>query len=88
MLRLAGMRILPAQQIMVAALEKGESYDLSLGERAKRRSKHNTFMVIPVVLLMISNHFPTATYGRSDNWLVLGGLVIIGWIAARIIRSH
>ena len=80
------MRILPAQRRMVAALMEGKKPDLTLALRARNRSKHNTFMVVPVVFIMISNHFPTASYGTSWNWLVLSGLVLAGWGAARIIR--
>jgi uncharacterized membrane protein len=81
-------RILPAQRRMIAALEAGRPPDLALGERAKQRSKHNTFMVLPVVLIMISNHFPTATYGHAQNWLVLAGLVAVGWAAAKLLRER
>jgi uncharacterized membrane protein len=80
------MRILPAQKKMVAALAAGQPPDLTLGARAKQRSKHNTFMVIPVVLTMISNHFPTATFGSTYAWQTLAVLVLVGWAAAAIIR--
>src|SRR5213594_2046746 len=56
------MRILPGQRKMIEAVEAGRSPDLSLAARAKLRSKHNTFMVVPVVAIMLSNHFPVATY--------------------------
>ncbi len=80
------MRILPAQKKMVAALAAGRPPDLTLGARAKQRSKHNTFMVVPVVLLMLSNHFPTATYGNAYAWQILAVLVLVGWAAAAWIR--
>ncbi|MCA1630513.1 MAG: urate hydroxylase PuuD [Acidobacteria bacterium] len=80
------MRILPAQRKMIAATSRGEKLDAKLGARAKQRSKHNTFMVVPAVFTMISNHFPSATYGREDNWLVLSILILAGWLAARFIR--
>ena len=80
------MRILPAQRRMIAATKQGEKLDARLGARAKQRSKHNTFMVVPLVFTMISNHFPTATYGRSDNWLILSLLILAGWLAAKLIR--
>jgi uncharacterized membrane protein len=80
------MRILPAQRRMIAATKRGEKFDARLGERAKQRSKHNTFLVVPLVFTMISNHFPTATYGRSDNWLILSILILVGWIAAKFVR--
>jgi uncharacterized membrane protein len=82
------MRILPAQRKMLAALKDGREPDASLAARAKSRSKHNTFMAVPVVFIMLSNHFPTATYGTSYNWVILIGLILAGWVAAKIIRSH
>ncbi len=79
--------IIPAQRKMVASLHSGQIPDPVLARRAKTASRHNTFMVMPVVLLMISNHFPTATYGTTHNWLVLGILVLVGWCAAAIVRK-
>jgi uncharacterized membrane protein len=80
------MRILPAQRRTIAAARSGEDFDQSLGARAKQRSKHNTFMVVPLVFTMISNHFPVSTYGSRYNWLILSGLILVGWIAAKLIR--
>ncbi len=80
------MRILPAQRKMVAALQAGEKPDAALAARAKLRSKHNTFMVVPLIFLMISNHFPAATYGNRYNWAILGILVLAGWGAAKLVR--
>ncbi len=82
------MRILPAQRQLIAAAKEGRPPDLRLAERAKQRSKQNTFMVMPVVFIMISNHFPVATYGNRYNWLILAALVLVGWGAAAIIRSR
>ena len=80
------LTILPAQRKMVASLKASKGPDLHLAQRAKTCSKHNTFLAIPLVLIMISNHFPTATYGTTMNWLVLSVLVLIGWGAAKIVR--
>jgi uncharacterized membrane protein len=80
-------RILPAQRKMVAAAAAGAKFDASLSAQAKLRSKHNTFMAVPVVFIMISNHFPVATYGNRYAWEVLVALVVIGWLAAKIIRE-
>jgi uncharacterized membrane protein len=79
------MRILPAQRRMVAALKAGTQPNLEEGARAKMRSKHNTFIVIPVVFIMISNHYPS-TYGSPHNWIILSIVVLVGWAAAKIIR--
>jgi uncharacterized membrane protein len=75
------MRILPAQRRMVAALKAGQTPNQTEAARAKGRSKHNTFLVIPVVFLMLSPHFPT-TY----HWITVSGLVLVGWIAAYFVR--
>jgi uncharacterized membrane protein len=79
-------RILPAQRRLVAALAAGTPPDAALAARAKLRSKHNTFMAVPVVVIMISNHFPIATFGSRYNWIVLSVLVLVGWAAAKLIR--
>ena len=80
------MHILPAQRKMIAATKEGKQPDAALAARAKLRSKHNTYMVVPVVFTMISNHFPVATYGSDYNWAVLSVLVLAGWGAAHFIR--
>jgi uncharacterized membrane protein len=79
--------ILPAQRQMIAAATASEKFDLMLGAQAKLRSKHNTFMAVPVVFLMLSNHYPVATYGNRYAWPVLMSLVVVGWIAAKFIRE-
>jgi uncharacterized membrane protein len=80
-------RILPSQRKMIAAAAAGEKFDASLGASAKLRSKHNTFMAVPVVFIMISNHFPVATYGNTHAWEILIALVLLGWVAAKLIRE-
>jgi uncharacterized membrane protein len=80
-------RILPSQRKMIAAAAAGQTFDASLSAQAKLRSKHNTFMAVPVVFIMISNHFPVATYGNTYNWEVLVALVLLGWVAAKVIRE-
>jgi len=80
-------RILPSQRKMIAAAAAGEKFDASISAQAKLRSKHNTFMAVPVVFIMISNHFPVATYGNRYGWEVLVALVLLGWAAAKLIRE-
>jgi uncharacterized membrane protein len=81
------MRILPAQRKMIAAAATGTAFDPALGTQAKLRSKHNTFMAVPVVFIMLSNHFPVATYGNTYSWEILVALILIGWGAAKAIRQ-
>jgi uncharacterized membrane protein len=80
------MRILPAQQKMIEAIKAGRKPDDALSAQAKFRSKQNTFMAVPVVFLMISNHFPGIAYGEQYNWAILSVLVLLGWGAAKFIR--
>jgi uncharacterized membrane protein len=82
------LRILPAQRAMVEAIRAGRPPDLTLGARAKERSKHNTFIVVPLVMIMLSNHFPTLTYAHDQAWAMLGLLTLVGWAAAWLVRRH
>ena len=82
------MRILPPQRRMIAAMARGQVVDPTLGAGAKERSKHNTFMSVPVIFTMISNHFPSTTFGRDGNWIILGLLVLLGFGAAKIVRDR
>ncbi len=75
------MRILPAQRRMVAALRQNQQPDLAEGRRAKLRSKHNTFIVVPVIFLMLSPHFP-----RTYQWMTVSILILGGGLAAKLIR--
>jgi uncharacterized membrane protein len=81
-------RIIPAQRGLVEALRAGRAPDLDLGVRAKERSKHNTFMVVPLVLIMLSSHFPTISFGHRHAWAMLGGLTLFGWAVAWVYRRH
>ncbi|PYP18031.1 MAG: hypothetical protein DMD54_06140 [Gemmatimonadetes bacterium] len=71
------MRILPAQREMLAATRGGRPADFTLGEHAKQRSVHNSYMTFPLLFIMLSNHYP-ATYAGPRNWLVLLFLFIAG----------
>jgi uncharacterized membrane protein len=80
------LRILPAQKKMIAAINAGQKPDDRLSAQAKLRSKQNTFMAVPLVFLMISNHFPGVSYGDRYNWAILAILILVGWVAAKFIR--
>jgi uncharacterized membrane protein len=68
--------IMPGQRRLVAALEAGEPVDPRWGARAKLRSTHNTYLTLPLLFIMISNHYPM-TYAHSLNWLVLLVIALI-----------
>jgi uncharacterized membrane protein len=72
--------IIPAHWELVRAKKAGREPDPAANERGKLRSVHNNYLTLPVVLTMISNHFPF-TYGHSYSWLILVVLLVIGaWI--------
>jgi uncharacterized membrane protein len=72
--------IIPAHWELVRAKQAGREPDPAANERAKLRSVHNNYLTLPVVLTMISNHFPF-TYGHSYSWLILVVLLVIGaWV--------
>jgi uncharacterized membrane protein len=72
--------IIPAHRKLVAAKEAGREPDPVPALRAKERSVHNNYLTLPVVLAMISIHFPIA-YGADRSWLVLVVLMAAGaWI--------
>jgi hypothetical protein len=81
------IRLANGTSIHMDVAAAGQTFDASLSAQAKLRSKHNTFMAVPVVFIMISNHFPVATYGSTYNWEVLVALVLLGWAAAKVIRE-
>ena len=71
------VRIIPAQQQLVAATKAGTPPDARLAANAKWRSLHNNYMTLPVVFIMISNHFPS-TFGHAFNWAILVVLFLVG----------
>ena len=77
------MRILPAQQQMIDATKAGREPNHALGEGAKRRSVHNSYMTFPVLFIMLSNHFP-GTYGHRLNWLILVLFIVAGAAARHV----
>jgi len=68
--------IMPGQRKMVAAVSKGETPDPKDPAKALLRSRHNNYLTLPVLFIMISNHFPS-TYGSEYNWLILAAVSII-----------
>jgi uncharacterized membrane protein len=62
--------IIPAQKAMVKAAKEGKPLDPSLGKKALARSMHNNYFTLPVLFVMISNHFPS-TFGNDYPWVIL-----------------
>ena len=68
--------IMPAQRALVKAIEEGRTPDPALPAKGLLRSRHNNYFTLPVLFIMISNHFPS-TYGNQYNWLILAGIGVI-----------
>jgi uncharacterized membrane protein/plastocyanin len=82
------MRIIPRQLLMVEASKAGETVNQEWAKNAKNRSTHNTYFTLPVIFIMLSNHFPN-TYGHDYNWLILlvicaGGAAIREYFVKRL----
>ena len=63
--------IIPGQKEMVRCAKLGIPLDPSLGKKALARSLHNNYFTLPVLFVMVSNHFPS-TFGYEYPWLILG----------------
>jgi len=71
------MVIIPNQKKVVADLIAGKDPDPRLGLVGKQRSLHNNYMTLPVLLMMVSNHYPM-TFSNPYNWVILAGLALVG----------
>ncbi|EGF32711.1 hypothetical protein IMCC9480_2089 [Oxalobacteraceae bacterium IMCC9480] len=71
------MVIMPGQRKMVAAMQAGQVPEAIHGQRAKQRSVHNNYFTLPVLFIMISNHY-AMTYSHAYNWLVLAAMMAAG----------
>jgi uncharacterized membrane protein len=79
--------IIPGQRELVRAKQQGRAPDATAGLRGKQRSVHNTYFTLPVLFVMISNHY-AMTFGARYNWLVLiaisfAGACLRAWFVAR-----
>lgn len=83
--------IIPNQKIVVADLIAGRTPDAKYGRIAKLRSTHNNYLTLPVVFLMLSNHYPLA-FASQYNWVIaslvfLMGVTIRHWFNTRHARA-
>ncbi len=71
------MRIWPAQRKIISAIKAGQAPDAALPALAGLRSKHNTYMSVPLIFVMVSNHYPTIL---GLGWHAAVGFVVVGFI--------
>ncbi|WP_420004431.1 urate hydroxylase PuuD [Arenibacterium sp. LLYu02] len=69
--------IMPNQRIVVKDLQEGRTPDAKYGKIAKLRSTHNNYLTLPVVFLMLSNHYPLA-FATEYNWLIAALVFLMG----------
>ena len=79
--------IIPNQRKIVASLIAGEAPDPALGQTGKQRSLHNNYLTLPVLLMMVSNHYPLLT-GHPHAWLVVALVVVAGGSVRHFINRH
>ena len=85
------MIIMPNQRIVVGDLKAGRKPDAKYGKIAKQRSTHNNYLTLPVVFLMLSNHYPLV-FATRYNWIIaslvfLMGVTIRHWFNTRHARK-
>ncbi len=69
--------IIPNQKIVVADLKAGRTPDAKYGKIAKLRSTHNNYLTLPVIFLMLSNHYPLA-FATEYNWIIASLVFLMG----------
>jgi uncharacterized membrane protein len=79
--------IIPNQKKVVADLIAGRTPDPMLGEQGKQRSMHNNYLTLPVIFLMLSNHYPLV-YATRFNWLIVAIVLAIGPVIRHFFNSR
>ena len=79
--------IVPNQKKITESLFKGEAPDPKYGVIGKQRSMHNTYLTLPVLLMMVSGHYPMLT-GHPQAWMLIGLIVIGGASLRHFLVSH
>ncbi len=81
------MIIIPNQKKVVASLVAGQDPDPALGKASKLRSTHNNYLTLPVLFMMISNHYPMV-FGHDWNWLLVGFVLALGAVIRDYFNAH
>jgi len=81
------MVIIPGQRKVVAALLAGQTPDPIYGKRGKQRSLHNNYLTLPVVFVMIGNHYPFV-YATRFSWGILALVIVVGVLLRHFYNSR
>ena len=79
--------IIPNQKVVVADLRAGRAPDPKYGKVAKQRSTHNNYLTLPVLFLMLSNHYPLA-FASDYNWLIASLVFLMGVTIRHYFNTH
>lgn len=79
--------IIPNQRKIVASLMRHEAPDPRLGAIGKQRSVHNNYLTLPVLVMMVSNHYPFLT-GATQSWLVVAFILLLGGSVRHFLNRH
>ncbi|MGF1659511.1 MAG: urate hydroxylase PuuD [Rubrimonas sp.] len=79
--------IIPNQRIVVADLKAGRTPDAKYGRIAKLRSTHNNYLTLPVLFMMISNHYPM-TFGHEWNVVIVAVVLLLGVVIRHWFNLH
>jgi uncharacterized membrane protein len=77
--------IVPNQKKMIAQIIAGESPDPRYGEIGKQRSTHNNYLTLPVLLMMVSQHYPFL-FSHSQSWLVVALILLSGGLVRHMLN--
>ncbi|WP_321336786.1 urate hydroxylase PuuD [Breoghania sp.] len=79
--------IIPNQKKIANALMEGREPDGRLGAMGKQRSVHNNYLTLPVLVMMVSNHYPMLT-NHPHSWLLVALIIIIGAMVRHFLNRH
>jgi uncharacterized membrane protein len=79
--------IIPYQRKTVDAMLAGKEPDPAWGQLGKQRSVHNNYLTLPVVFLMLSNHYPLM-FATRFNWLIVAIVLLIGPVIRHFFNSR
>ena len=79
--------IIPNQRKITAALLAGRPPDPALGAQGKQRSVHNNYLTLPVLVMMVSSHYPML-FSHPQSWLVVALIIVIGGSARHFLNRH
>ena len=77
--------IVPGQRKVVAQLLRGETPEAKYGDVGKQRSTHNNYLTLPVLLMMVSQHYPFL-FSHPQPWLVVALIIISGGLVRHVLN--